>query len=95
MTLKVSREYMAQSRRSLIVSRATSDDWWKVTIHSEMTLWDIDCYNKFLYAKVLTQLFSIFEKCIVGSNTSASRTTTRNFASTQPAPRLRLGNVRH
>jgi hypothetical protein len=55
---------MTQSRRSLIVTRAKSDDWFEEMMHSEITLWDIDFYNKFLYAAVLTQLFAVFENVL-------------------------------
>ena len=59
--LKTSREYMAQSRRSLMVTRAKSNDWIKELAHEDITLWDMEFYNNFLYAAVLTQLFSVFE----------------------------------
>jgi hypothetical protein len=62
--LKASREYMSQSRRSLMVTVAKSDDWTKETFHGDITLQDMEFYNDFLYAAVLTQLFSVFENVL-------------------------------
>jgi hypothetical protein len=63
--LKAAREYMIQARRSLMITKAKSESWFDATFHEEMVLQDIDFYNDFLYAAILTQLFSVFENALL------------------------------
>jgi hypothetical protein len=62
---KTINQFLIESKASYVINRAKESDPMLDTIHSEITLPDVEYHLNFLYSSVLTQLFSIFENVLI------------------------------
>ena len=62
---KTTNQFLIESKASYVINRAKESDAMLDTIHSEITLPDVEYHLNFLYSSVLTQLFSIFENVLI------------------------------
>ena len=62
---KTTNQFLIESKASYVINRAKESDAMLDTIHSEITLPDVEYHLNFLFSSVLTQLFSIFENVLI------------------------------
>ena len=61
LNLKVSRQFILESKTSSVISKAKNDSAELTDLHFDITHSDIQYFGDFIFSSMLTQMFSLFE----------------------------------
>ena len=65
LNLKVSRQFILESKTSSIISKAKNDSAELEYLHFDITHSDIQYFEDFIFSSMLTQMFSLFESFLL------------------------------
>lgn len=65
LNLKVSRQFILESKTSSVISKAKNESAELFDLHFEITNSDIQYFDDFIFSSMLTQIFSLFESFLL------------------------------